>query len=255
MLSKGLKFGITATRNLFEQQPLRTQIRCLSTPCNTNKLDPVQESLLAEPCILVDENDNIKGEASKRECHEILADGTSPLHRAFSLFIFNEKGELLLQQRSDSKITFPSMWTNTCCSHPLMQGDEPDGVAGVKLAAQRRTTIELGIPESQLDVNRMQYLTRILYNAPSDGAWGEHELDYILFLKENVTTTLNPEEVQATEWIARQHLPEFISSIQASGAKLTPWFSLISCHLLPKWWKNLDRITEFEDHETIHKFN
>ena len=100
------------------------------------------------------------GQASKRECHELLADGTSPLHRAFSLFIFNEKGELLLQQRSDSKITFPSMWTNTCCSHPLMQGDEPDGVAGVKLAAQRRTTIELGIPESQLDVNKMQYLTR-----------------------------------------------------------------------------------------------
>jgi isopentenyl-diphosphate delta-isomerase len=70
-------------------------------------LDPVQEALLQEQCILVDEQDRPRGQASKRECHLLDAEGESPLHRAFSLFVFNEKNELLMQQRSNTKITFP----------------------------------------------------------------------------------------------------------------------------------------------------
>ena len=66
------------------------------------RLDPVQEALLSEPCILVDTGDQVQGSASKRDCHQVVG-GTSPLHRAFSLFIFNNKDELLLQQRSDTK--------------------------------------------------------------------------------------------------------------------------------------------------------
>ena len=66
------------------------------------RLDPVQEALLSEPCILVDTSDQVVGSASKRQCHQVLA-GTSPLHRAFSLFIFNSRDELLLQQRRDTK--------------------------------------------------------------------------------------------------------------------------------------------------------
>jgi isopentenyl-diphosphate delta-isomerase len=73
----------------------------------TETLDPVQEALLQEQCILVDDNDNAIGQASKRECHLRDAKGDSPLHRAFSLFVFNEKNELLMQQRSMQKITFP----------------------------------------------------------------------------------------------------------------------------------------------------
>lgn len=83
------------------------------------------------------------------------------LHRAFSIFLFNEAGELLLQQRSDDKITFPGFWTNTVCSHPLFvmgegvtaatynvdYNDEIDGVAGVKRAAQRKLKHEVGITE------------------------------------------------------------------------------------------------------------
>eukprot|EP00088_Acartia_fossae_P067177 TRINITY_DN836_c0_g1_i3.p1 TRINITY_DN836_c0_g1~~TRINITY_DN836_c0_g1_i3.p1 ORF type:complete len:263 (-),score=29.71 TRINITY_DN836_c0_g1_i3:726-1478(-) len=239
--------------NLVKQAVQRSS-RSLSQSTASSKLDPVQESLLQEPCILVDEKDNIIGQASKRECHATV-NGTSPLHRAFSLFIFNDNGELLLQRRSDSKITFPGMWTNTCCSHPLMQGQEPDGIAGVKLAAQRRTTIELGIPEEQLQTSKMQYLTRILYYAPSNGEWGEHELDYILFLRGQVDALPNPEEVSHVEWVARDNLPEFIQHVKSTGGKLTPWFSLISQHLLPEWWKNLDHIHKFEDHNTIHKFS
>jgi len=102
------------------------------------------------------------------------------LHRAFSVFLFNSKNELLLQQRATEKITFPDMWTNTCCSHPLgipgETGSElPEAVAGVKRAAQRKLDHELGIKAAQVPTENFKFLTRIHYKAPSDGKWGEHE--------------------------------------------------------------------------------
>jgi isopentenyl-diphosphate delta-isomerase len=103
------------------------------------------------------------------------------LHRAFSVFLFNSENELLLQQRATEKITFPDMWTNTCCSHPLgipgEGGDElVESVAGVKRAAQRKLDQELGIPMSQVPFDDFKFLTRIHYKAPcGDGKWGEHE--------------------------------------------------------------------------------
>jgi len=220
-------------------------------------LDPVQEALLAEPCILVDSNDRVLGTASKRECH-VMEKGTSLLHRAFSLFIFNEKSELLLQQRSDTKITFPSLWTNTCCSHPLATVEEMEDRAalGVRKAAQRRVEIELGVENSVAAVDDIQYLTRILYSAPSSGEWGEHELDYILFLRTSQPPVITPniEEVQAVEWVARRDMQDFLMDLEHRGVGITPWFRLISQKLLPFWWENLDRINELQDHHTIHKF-
>jgi len=218
-------------------------------------LDPVQESLLLEPCILVDNEDRAVGEASKRECH-LMSNGTSLLHRAFSLFIFNEKEELLLQQRSSTKITFPNMWTNTCCSHPLAVAGETeliDGL-GVRRAAQRRVEIELGV--SDVAVEDIRYLTRILYAAPSSGQWGEHELDYILFHRSINELKVEPseEEVRDIEWVRRQDLGDFISDLELRGEDITPWFRLISKNLLPNWWENLSRIEQLVDHEKIHKY-
>jgi isopentenyl-diphosphate delta-isomerase len=101
------------------------------------------------------------------------------LHRAFSAFVFRPSdGRLLLQQRATEKITFPDMWTNTCCSHPLDDFDaEKDEHAhrGVKVAATRKLKHELGIPQAQVPPEAFQYLTRIHYLAPSSGLWGEHE--------------------------------------------------------------------------------
>jgi isopentenyl-diphosphate Delta-isomerase len=102
------------------------------------------------------------------------------LHRAFSVFLFNSKNELLLQQRATEKITFPDMWTNTCCSHPLgIPGETgvelPEAVEGVKRAAQRKLDHELGIKTAQVPFEDFKFLTRIHYKAPSDGKWGEHE--------------------------------------------------------------------------------
>jgi isopentenyl-diphosphate Delta-isomerase len=102
------------------------------------------------------------------------------LHRAFSVFLFDDKNKLLLQQRASEKITFPDMWTNTCCSHPLGIPAETgaslqESVAGVKRAAQRKLDHELGIKPEQVPLEKFRFLTRIHYKAPSDGKWGEHE--------------------------------------------------------------------------------
>lgn len=128
------------------------------------------------------------------------------LHRAFSVFLFDSRNRLLLQQRATEKITFPGMipsagsivcsngidlanisclfpidmWTNTCCSHPLgipgETGSELEAaVQGVRRAAQRKLHHELGIKPEQVPLEQFHFLTRIHYKAPSDGKWGEHE--------------------------------------------------------------------------------
>lgn len=105
------------------------------------------------------------------------------LHRAFSVFLFDDQNRLLLQQRADEKITFSNLWTNTCCSHPLGIPGETgvtldESVAGVKRAAQRKLEHELGIKPEQVPLDKFQFLTRIHYKAPSDGKWGEHESEF-----------------------------------------------------------------------------
>ena len=122
-----------------------TSRRCLSQlKCQLATIvDPVQKSLMSEKCILVDENDNVVGSDSKLDCHAVT-DGHIKLHRAFSVFLFNNEGKLLMQERSEHKVTFPELWTNTCCSHPLYLESESEGIEGVKRAASRRIEYELG---------------------------------------------------------------------------------------------------------------
>lgn len=112
------------------------------------------------------------------------------LHRAFSVFLFDKKNRLLLQQRATEKITFPDMWTNTCCSHPLGVPGETGStldaaIMGVKRAAQRKLDQELGIKAEQVPLDKFHFLTRIHYKAPSDGKWGEHESEYLAFTNAN----------------------------------------------------------------------
>ena len=160
--------------------------------------DPEQSRLMDERCILVDENDKAIGAMDKKTCrlfiilspyHRLISSvslghlmeniNRGLLHRAFSAFVFRPSdGKLLLQQRASEKITFPNMWTNTCCSHPLDDFEEEkveEDQLGVKVAASRKLEHELGIPQIQTPVDQFQYLTRIHYLAPSDGMWGEHE--------------------------------------------------------------------------------
>lgn len=121
--------------------------------------DPTQRKLMEEQCILVDADDKVVGQASKLDCHRrVNIEASGMLHRAFSVFLFNTKGELLLQERADCKVTFPGYVTNTCCSHPLYLMDELVNeplAMGVKRAAQRRVNYELGVPIEQVNVHVM----------------------------------------------------------------------------------------------------
>jgi len=204
--------------------------------------DEEQIRLMDEVCIVTDENDLPIGKASKKICHLMSNIDKGLLHRAFSVFLFNDKNELLLQQRAAEKITFPDMWTNTCCSHPLgIPGETgsnlPDSIDGVKRAAQRKLEHELGIKTEQVPFDNFKFLTRIHYKAPSDGKWGEHEIDYILFIKANVDLDPNLNEVQATQYLTADKLKELFED---PSLKFTPWFKLICNSMLFEWWENLD---------------
>ena len=105
--------------------------------------DSTQELLMSEAVIAVTESDEIIGPISKFESHN----GVGKYHRAFSVLLFDSSGRLLLQKRASHKITFPNVWANTCCSHPLFSDSEKDETnnIGVKNAAVRKLEQELGI--------------------------------------------------------------------------------------------------------------
>jgi len=218
------------------------------------KMDPLQSQVPEDQCILVNENDVVVGGASKTDCHLVSPDGKLLLHRAFSVFLFNNSGDLLLQKRASVKVTYPDHYTNTCCSHPLStipdECVEKDAL-GIRCAAQRRLHFELGIPPEQAKPEEMQYLTRIHYLDRGDGKFGEHEVDYILFLQKDVDLNPNPDEVSDVTYVKRKDLQSFLANCKAP---LTPWFSLIVKHQLPEWWDNLHQLHKFSDHKTIHRF-
>lgn len=222
---------------------------------DTSNLDERQVQLLEEMCILLDENDKKIGADTKKNCHLNENIDKGFLHRAFSVFLFDNKDRLLLQQRSDAKITFPGCFTNTCCSHPLNTPSELEekGAIGVRRAAQRRLKAEFGIPMEQVTPNELTYLTRIHYKAQSDGMWGEHEIDYILFVQKNVTLDPEPNEIQSHCYVTKEELKELLKKADKKEIKITPWFRLIAETFLFKWWDNLHSLKEFMDHETIHR--
>jgi len=209
--------------------------------------DPEQSRLMDEKCILVDEDDNAIGAMDKKTCHLMENINKGLLHRAFSVFVFRPSdGKLLLQQRATEKITFPDMWTNTCCSHPLDDFEVEkveENQLGVKVAASRKLEHELGIPQSQTPIDEFQYLTRIHYLAPSDGMWGEHEVDYILFLTADVTVTPNTNEIRDYKYVDKEELQ---AMFQQEGNLFTPWFKLIARDFLFGWWDELHRRKDSE---------
>ncbi|XP_038244732.1 isopentenyl-diphosphate Delta-isomerase 1 isoform X1 [Dermochelys coriacea] len=222
---------------------------------NTDNLDEQQVQLLAEMCILIDENDKKIGADTKKNCHLNENIDKGLLHRAFSVFLFNTEDKLLLQQRSDAKITFPDCFTNTCCSHPLSTPLEleENNAHGVRRAAQRRLRAELGIPLEQVTPEEISYLTRIHYKACSDEIWGEHEIDYILFVKKNVTLNPDPNEIKSYCYVTQEELKLLLEKASKNEIKITPWFKLIAETFLFKWWDNLHNLNRFVDHEKIHR--
>jgi len=133
--------------------------------------------------ILVDQNDHVIGYGEKLDVHR-----KGLLHRAFSVLLFNEKGELLIQQRSDTKYHAAGLWANTCCGHPF-PGEDVQG------AAVRRLKEEMGI------VADVEFLTNIYYKKSLDHGMIEHE--YVHVFKAEYTgqhISPDPSEVSAFEW-------------------------------------------------------
>lgn len=215
--------------------------------------DVQQMELMEEMCILVNENDESLGSASKKVCHEVNSIEQGMLHRAFSVFLFDATGEqLLLQQRAKEKITFPDCWTNACCSHPLFVEDEREEheQMGIKRAAIRKLHHELGI--EGISTDDLNYITRVHYKAVSDSVWGEHEIDYILFLKKDVVLHINRNEVKDYRYVTRDELRD----LMMSSIKWTPWFRLIAETYLFEWWKLLElNIPLVDFRTTIHRIN
>jgi len=225
------------------------------------ELDKTQLQLLSEQCILVNGSDEVVGHASKKQCHlwENIKGGL--LHRAFSVILFNSNNELLIQQRSEAKITYPFHFTNTCCSHPLYVETElePEDSVGIKRAAQRRLHYELGIPPEQVPLNSLMLMTRIHYLAQNypDIRWGEHEVDYILICRADVDLDVNSNEVREIRYVSQTELKTLLAAADAEdGAidRVTPWFKLLCTKnggMLFKWWDNLDNLKPLRD-DQVH---
>ena len=207
-----------AVRDCFGKHPLSRVAATART-----EYDVEQMRLLdADELILVDEADNVVGHESKKFSHlmENISAGKA-LHRAFSVFLFDTAGKLLLQKRSDDKILFPKRWTNTCCSHPLYNSEEMDDppspdARGVRSATVRKLEHELGIPAGAVPADSMHYMTRIVYKAAvgEDDKWGEHEVDYILLAVADVKCDINPNEVSEIRYIGKEELPELLAQVQ-----------------------------------------
>jgi len=244
-----------------------------------------QEDMMAsDTCVVVDESDAVVGSGSKRACH-VFDPATTPtgiLHRAFSVLLFNRRGELLLQQRALGKVTFPGVWTNTCCSHPLhgyspTEVDGPEEVAagsapGIRRAAVRKLEHELGMDRAEAGRLDFRFVTRLHYCAADGGGggegaspapapapapgWGEHEIDYILLCQADVAQLRpNPEEVEAVRYVSRTELAEMMAP--GSGHAWSPWFRIIAREFLPAWWDDLDGALagRMDDLATIHRLS
>ncbi len=164
--------------------------------------------------ILVDDNNQQTGEMEKLKAH---IEGR--LHRAFSIFIFNNKGELMLQQRNPSKYHSGGLWTNTCCSHPFPGETTSD-------AAKRRLYEEMGVHCSLTEKSVMTY------RAVLDNGIIENEIDHIFLGEYNDTPTINTVEVHNWMWITPEDL---VCKIASQPEIFSSWIKLIieQGHLKP----------------------
>ncbi len=159
-----------------------------------------------EKVILVNEKDEQIGLMEKIEAHE-----KALLHRAFSVFVFNEKNELMIQQRAHSKYHSPGLWTNTCCSH------QREGESNIE-AGKRRLQEEMGFTCDLKDT------ISFIYKAPFDNGLTEHEFDHILIGYFEGEPDLNPEEVAAWKWMSLENLKE---DMLKNPDIYTEWFKII----------------------------
>lgn len=169
-----------------------------------------------EQVVLVNEQDMEIGLMEKMEAHE-----KALLHRAFSVFVFNDAGELLLQQRALGKYHSGGLWTNTCCSHPRPNESVAD-------AAARRLMEEMGF------VTPLEKVLDFIYQAEFSNGLTEHEFDHVFIGHYTGTIAPDPNEVHAYEYRTMESIQ---ASLDAKEGLFTAWFEIIFPKMMD-WWKN-----------------
>lgn len=159
-----------------------------------------------ERVILVNEQDEPIGTMEKIEAHE-----KALLHRAFSVFVFNDKGETMIQQRAMHKYHSPGLWTNTCCSH------QREGESNIE-AGKRRLMEEMGF------TTELQEVFSFVYKAPFDNGLTEHEFDHVMVGKYNEAPNINPDEVADWKWMSLERIK---SDMEQYPEHYTAWFRII----------------------------
>jgi isopentenyl-diphosphate delta-isomerase len=159
-----------------------------------------------EKVILVNQDDEQIGLMPKLEAHE-----KAVLHRAFSVFILNDKNEIMLQQRASHKYHSPLLWTNTCCSH------QREGETNMQ-AGTRRLREEMGFETP------LKELFHFIYMAPFDNGLTEHELDHVMIGYYNDAPQINPDEVESWKWMC---IEDVKNDMQRQPELYTVWFKII----------------------------
>jgi len=159
-----------------------------------------------ENVILVNENDEQIGLMPKLEAHE-----KAVLHRAFSVFVLNNKNEIMLQQRAQLKYHSPLLWTNTCCSH------QREGESNIQ-AGSRRLYEEMGFKTD------LKELFHFIYKAPFDNGLTEHELDHVMIGYYDAEPIINPEEVESWKWMKIEDVKK---DMEQQADLYTVWFKII----------------------------
>ncbi len=174
--------------------------------------------MVEEKVILVNEKDEQIGLMPKLEAHE-----KAMLHRAFSVFVLNNNGELMLQQRAAHKYHSPMLWTNTCCSH------QRDGESNIE-AGKRRLYEEMGF------VCELKEVFSFIYKAPFDNGLTEHELDHVMVGAYEEAPQINKEEVNAFKWMTLEAVK---NDIDRQPEIYTEWFKII----FEKFYSHLQEAT------------
>jgi isopentenyl-diphosphate delta-isomerase len=162
--------------------------------------------MVEENVILVNRNDEQIGLMPKLEAHE-----KAVLHRAFSVFVLNNKNEIMLQQRAHHKYHSPLLWTNTCCSH------QREGESNIQ-AGTRRLFEEMGFS------TELKELFHFIYKAPFDNGLTEHELDHVMIGYCDTEPRINSDEVESWKWMS---IDAVKTDMQLRPEIYTVWFKII----------------------------
>ena len=205
-----------------------------------SKLDSSQLEMMKEMCLVVDENDKVIDSVSKIDCHR----GKGIRHRAFSVLIFDSEDRLLMQQRSIEKITFPGIWANSCCSHPLdVENENGDGIEGVIHASKRKMFQELGIPEEISSSWDYNHIGRFEYSCRWDDEWIEHEIDHVLIVRASPELSINENEIMDTRWLTHEEINQMLEGENEwKNSIIAPWFRMIWKHFIEPHYPDMESL-------------